>query len=292
MNTTASPNATILIDAHVHVYPAFDARRLLERAAARFAEHSADHKVLALVDLPGINGFQRLRDAADGPWTVRETQEPAAMQLQKGALTLTVIDGRQWRTPNGLEVLGLGLHGPQVDLEQALRDDMDLQGLLAEVERLGGIGVLPYGVGKWSGTRGAIIDEAIRAGAATLVLGDNGNRLNRHEPEILADARRNNIPILPGTDPLPLPGHVGRVGQMVGRFSAPWQADRPVESLRWAMEQRISVEPLGCGSSWPRFVCDQVAMQLRGKWLKLRGVQKPVTSATESTMTQAVEVNA
>ena len=75
--------------------------------------------------------------------------------------------------------------------------------------------VLPWGVGKWLGRRGDLVAGALgrRGDAPPVLAGDNGGRpWFWPRPTVFARMESQELPVLAGTDPLPLENQAARVG--------------------------------------------------------------------------------
>jgi hypothetical protein len=72
------------------------------------------------------------------------------------------------------------------------------------------------------------------------------------------------IPVLPGSDPLPLPHHAGRIGSAGFVLTGPLDPDRPAATIRWTLSTLTgSPAPFGSRAPLLDFVRDQSAMQRR-----------------------------
>ena len=130
----------------------------------------------------------------------------------------------------------------------------------------GGLAVLPWGFGKWWGRRGRVLDRFLEtADPGRVFLGDNGGRFaGAGEPRQFALARRRSIPILPGSDPLPLAGDAHRVGSYGFVLDGPLDSTRPAAALK-ARLLALRDQPRGYGRLQPlwHFLANQLGMQWR-----------------------------
>jgi hypothetical protein len=266
---SAARGALLLADTHVHVHRCFDdeavlaaAARNFAEAAARLAPNAALQGVLCLTEMAGVDRFAVLRAAAQraerrGPWTLRATAEPSSVAaLGDAGATLFVIAGRQIVTRERLEVLALGAAA-------ACADGQSLETTLAAVLDAGAAAVLPWGVGKWRGLRGALVDSLIARSGRPLHLGDNGNRLEWGAvPAQFVAARRAGLRILPGSDPLPLRGEERRIGGYGVCAAARLDPDRPAAGLLALFASRAELVTYGRRERLARFMRNQLAMQL------------------------------
>jgi hypothetical protein len=271
LSTAASARAdpAVLVDAHVHLYDGFAAGAFLDAAAANFAAAARALRLpadtpgmLLLAESQGVDAFSQLANGSRpaAPWRLEPTAEPVSL-LASGPAgpPLALVAGRQIVTAEGLEVLALGTRARFADGQPA-RD------ALAAVLATGALAVLPWAVGKWTGRRGALIQELLQdLLTARLYAGDNGGRLAWWpRPRLLAQAERCGRPVLPGSDPLPLPAEVSKPGRY--GFVAEVNLDRrgPFAPLKqWLDAQTTSPRPYGRLERPLVFVGHQIAMQVR-----------------------------
>ena len=221
--------ATILVDAHVHIYDCFDLDILLDTALHNFrkAAHDIGHEgkitgVLLLTETRNDNWFRHTRDmclknqqvlATETGWELQVTPESTVLQakqhrdMQGNEIEFYIIAGRQINTAEGLELLALAT-------DCTFEDGLPLSSALATVSESGAIPVFPWAVGKWLGKRGKILSALLsREPPADLCLGDNSGRpVFWRNPSHFKQARALNMQILPGTDPLPFANEAMRVG--------------------------------------------------------------------------------
>jgi len=237
--------AGIAIDAHVHLHDEAGALPLLRTAAANLARScpQATQAVVMLAERQGFHVFERLR-----PRLV-PTGEPEAMWLDEDR-GLLLLAGRQLVSAEGLEILGLATR-----LE--LPDGLPARDILAAYREADAILVLPWGVGKWLGRRGRLVDSLLER-HPDLLLGDNGGR-----PRLWRVPRFGGRPLLSGSDPLPIAGSeraVGRFGSIVEGRLPP---DMPAAALKALLrDSRTAIRPFGAPASLPRFLRDQSRLRL------------------------------
>jgi hypothetical protein len=157
------------------------------------------------------------------------------------------------RSREGLEVLALATR-------EEFPDGLPFSDALTRVRWSGAVTVLPWGFGKWWLYRGALVEGAIRRTAGPgLFLGDQAGRpQSAVRPRLFREAEARGIPVLPGTDPLPLPEHATRAGSygfVLERGSA--------EGLKEALGS-LSSQPrtFGRRASLAGFCRDQLALRL------------------------------
>jgi hypothetical protein len=260
----------ILIDAHVHLYECFDRTTFFDAALANFqtasqtlglpdntpgclmlTETAKDHAFDSLIAQQKLDG---------GRWRFRETGEGRALvAAMDGQDVLTVIAGRQIVTREGLEVLALCSN-------DSFADKLPLEQTIEKVIDADALPVLPYGVGKWSGTRGKVIDSMLNSPLANkMMLGDNAGRLAlTGEPKQFAQARKQGIWVLPGTDPLPFPRQARGVGRFGMVLKNGIDQTRPAASLKSILSNlNAQAQTYGRADGLISFLSLQFGMQLR-----------------------------
>lgn len=264
----------LLVDAHVHVHACFTWRAFLDAAAANFARArqrcgvTADSPgCLMLTETAGATSYRALLNdstlALSVGWRAEPCDDRRSIVLSRGAgETLVIIAGRQIVTVENLEVLALGSTDEFADgrpVGDALR---------AVVDR-GALAVIPWGFGKWTARRGRIVRGLLDSGQdAPFCLGDNGGRARLiPRPRLLVHAEHRGVPVLAGSDPLPLPREVNRAGGY-GFLLEDWQAtSRPAAAIK-ARIQALRCSPAVFGElSSLRAV---VRSQLHIRWQRQR----------------------
>jgi hypothetical protein len=262
----------VLVDAHVHVHECFDVARVFDAAAANFAAAGASlpsyDAVLCLVASRGERFLDDVRTGRTGRawrgthglWEAEHGCEPETLVVRCGSTGLTLIAGRQLVTRERLEVLAIGTNAPLLDGEP-------IETTLAAVRDAGAAAVLPWGVGKWLGARGAIIKRLLADPEWQHVfLGDNGNRLELGpDPAPFAAARRAGRAVLPGSDPLPLPGEEARVGAYGFAVDVALDPLRPAAALLALLESGAAFTVFGRREPLARFVGNQLALKLKSR---------------------------
>lgn len=262
----------ILVDGHMHVHESADVSVLLSAAAKNFASLAARlgcsqwQGLLLLCDMVGQDWFGALEKQGGtrryGEWQVSCNGPGATHALaSRGDTVLHIVAGRQLATSERLEVLAIGTRAQ-------LPDGAELEETIAAAQATGALVVLPWAVGKWLGNRGMLVRKAFLASReCPIFAGDNGGRPGFwREPEVFTITRSRGLPVLPGTDPLPLPGEHARVGS----FGFWLNADLP-RSLDGPALQRLFVEAGAAGTHpfgphempW-QFVRNQISLRRRG----------------------------
>ena len=262
-------STVVLVDAHVHIHDVFLGERFLDAAAANFRKASnelrADGEVVGCLMLAESAGVDRFAEMADGrlqtgSWQIVPTAEGESLAATKpGALPLFLIAGRQIATAVRLELLALGTRA-------IFPDRAPLRDTLAAVAESGAVAVAPWGFGKWTGARGRLIAELLSDGLEVrLYAGDNGGRPRRsRRPRLFAVAERHGKLVLPGTDPLPFPGEVTKVGRYGFVADVHLDRRRPLAALRrWLERQEQSPRSYGELEGVWTFAQRQIGIQYR-----------------------------
>lgn len=233
---TSAPS--ILVDSHVHYHDCFSWSGFLDAASANLAQARRALRIdanspgcLILVESAGVHAFDALLEgrAPVRPlgWEIDTTDEPCSLLLRCGGRAPIVVGaGRQIVTADRLEVLALGFRGNVPDGRPA-RD------VVQEVAACGALAVIPWGFGKWLGARGRIVRQLMEQDhGGLLCLGDNGGRPRAAaRPWLFRAAERRRVPILAGSDPLPMPWQVRRVGSYGFVLDGWGQTSRPLQAI-------------------------------------------------------------
>jgi len=263
----------IIVDAHVHIQKCFDRVSIFDAAYENFCEYArksgnTEHffGVLMLSEIAGTDEFKKLAAIVDsteqnigGSWRLKRCEEDCSITLSRnGVDRMLIISGRQIITAEKLEVLALGTR-------QVFKDGTPVSDLLKIVQEAGAIPVLPWGVGKWLGTRGKIISQLLASNAKHgLCLGDNGGRpVFWRNLSHFKQARTAGVPILPGSDPLPLSTEVSRIGSFGFTLSASISITHPARDIRRSLQApNVEIKPYGQLQGPLRFLRNQVSIRL------------------------------
>ncbi len=273
---------SIFLDAHVHIHQGFPLGELLDAALRNFRQAAAvagdrqsrDH-ILLLTESVGVSVFSELQAIAEsgegspsahpssraGEWQFyRAGESNCQLARRPDGESVYIFAGQQLISSEQLEVLCLC-----ATLECADRT-FSLEEITTKVWAAGGVAVVPWGVGKWMGRRGSILDTFIRDDHRyPVILGDNGNRpLFWPYPRHLAEAERNGWPVISGSDPLPLADHYRRIGSYGGWVAGRrLDASRPVTDLKSILTDGSSLRPYGKKRGVFRFFQDQLLVNMR-----------------------------
>jgi hypothetical protein len=270
--------ATAVVDAHVHIHACYELEELLDNAHMNLsraprtgaARNTPGDQALFLLmtECARDDYFGALYEASRtapsagpglGRWSMLPTEERISLRAASDARHLFIIAGRQVACREGLEVLVLGTR-------RRFRDGLPIREVLAETAALGVPRVIPWGPGKWLFRRGRLLNELVRDfRSPTLFLGDEGGRpAFWGYPAHFGEAARLGVRDLPGTDPLPFPHDVDKVGRMGFRLELDLDPARPAASLMSVLtSQGARLERFAALESPLRFVRNQIGMQLR-----------------------------
>lgn len=259
---------TLIADGHVHFYPAYDlgaALGHLIRNLDRIAGAPPGTPVfrLALLAEAGVyRFFDQIRDGnlnvAPAGLTVRPMAESQTLEISvrdQGAVCL--IAGRQVATRERLEVIGIGL-------DRLVPDGRPAAETIERIREAGGLPLLPWAVGKWLFGRGRLVHQLIdRYARDGLSVGDSALRPTLWPtPRWLHYAQAQALAIIPGTDPLPLPGDEGRMGTYGFTCEGPFDTEKPLAALRTLIATRpASIRPAGRRCGLPAALRLQLALR-------------------------------
>ncbi len=226
-------------DAHFHIYPCFDPPaaisiliRNLERAAGAAnagAPGREIFKIAFLAESKQNNYFQKILkneisfkaldlEAAAGPG------EHCVSLRKQGKHKLCLVAGRQIVTGEKLEILALGM-------EEIVPDGLPADKVIEKIIAADGLPVLAFSPGKWLFKRGQLAMALVeKYGGGKLLVGDSALRpLGWGAPAIM---RRAKGAILPGSDPLPLPGEEKYAGCYGFIYRGSFDPARPLAAIK------------------------------------------------------------
>ncbi|NNF13884.1 MAG: hypothetical protein HKN72_11705 [Gemmatimonadetes bacterium] len=269
MTTRQDNPGALLVDGHVHFHPCFEVGDFLQAAASNFAAARAEKGLaeavgcLMLTENSWRHDFRAFSEGyiarAAPEWTVNPTQEDCSLLARRDdGEQLVFVAGRQLVTFERLEVLALGTMSEYPDGLPA----KEAAAVVASSEALA---VMPWGFGKWTGRRGRIVQDMLTSpGAERLFVGDNGGRPGVGlRPPLFSLAERRNIPILRGSDPLPLPAEVAKPGRFGFVLENSADLESPAAAIKRALRTRIQPEGYGRLEHLTTFARRQIGLRLR-----------------------------
>lgn len=261
-------------DGHVHVYPFMSIQNVLDSARRNFSKFCELEKqsdavgLLFVADPEGLNGYDRFvsigenggPEAADD-WTRLNNDSRSVTLRHSSGAVITAVKGQQLITSEGLEVLGMGY-------DATLKSGLTLSSTIAKIRHAGGWSLLAWGVGKWLGRRGRLVNDLIIAerGSTDIMLADNGGRpwfwVRVPQFEI---AKAEGMRILAGTDPLPLRGEEYRIGSYGFSHRIECGTDESlVDAYSRALQKpENEFQLIGPRMGISRFIANQVSLRLR-----------------------------
>lgn len=259
----------VLVDGHVHIYDCHATERVFDGAWQHFQTAAASVKgtshfqgALLFTESAGDEVFAALaqtRGHAVGRWHVSTTEEANSLRLKRDdGVQLFVLAGRQLVSEERLEVSAYFV-------SETIADGAPLTTLLAQIDRLGGVAALPWGVGKWFGQRGKKVEDMLGSTGVPVMVSDNGGRpWFWPTPRLLRAARQQGVPVLAGSDPLPKASEQHQAGSMGFVLQGALHAEFPAQDLKQRL-LHLKETPLLYGRRerlWG-FVCNQCYMHFR-----------------------------
>lgn len=268
----ASPETfDMVLDTHVHFYQEANTALLLEQAEKNLQARAANPDEA----ICGLIWTRQLREpsleeqlAGDELWQVdspASAQAPGVWLRHSSGSRLFVFKGVQFVSEEGLEVLVAGV-SESLDRLMTQWQGKSCENLIRHFGEKHLV-ILPWGVGKWLGARGQrVLDLASGPLNQQFFLGDNSGRPALWNPiKAFEQAQAQDRPVLPGSDPLPLPNQERWAGcsgiALEGVDDSLFQDS---QALKHAIE-KLSADTLVCfdrRESLIRFIVNQVKMRL------------------------------
>ena len=220
----------VVADTHVHLHPCYDLGAALASLCANLVRHGEVVRAGFLAERSGYRIFAALRDGSllpGGGIAMQRLPETGALLLESEGRQVYLFGGRQIVTVERIEVLALG-----ADIDYA--DGLPAESVIAAILAAGGVPVIGWSPGKWSGSRGRLVGELLqRSRPGELLLGDTALRPRRSpEPRLMREARRRGLAVIAGTDPLPFPGEERLLGTYATVFEGAFDPLKPLQSAR------------------------------------------------------------
>lgn len=269
---------SILIDGHIHIHSTVDPDRLFDAAWKNFNSvqkelfSDADHCsfVLLLAEGKTSNAFSELYRKSDtapeeqqGEWKLLSTAEENSILAVQQTKQIIIIAGRQLITLENLELLSLFSTQTYPDKKYSLNE------LATLVTDEGGVPLLAWGVGKWLGKRGKIIQNFLQhPPVPRFFVGDNGNRpVFWPYPKLLAQSEHQGILSLAGSDPLPISNHDQRAGSYGSALDrGTLESEKPAAELRQLLCSAKALIPFGKRAGCLQFFKDQIQVNLQKRF--------------------------
>jgi len=277
MNANSVEKSLILADAHVHLYPDFDlaeffntAHQHFKKVVERQSPRGSWAAFLFLAETKEENAFSQFSRMSEGnapeasirtgEWHFHKTKERDSLY---GCLNPTeglyLIAGRQIKTADNLEVLALGT-------QESFREGLSLKELVPLIHDAGAMPVIPWGVGKWLGSRGRKIKNLLQHQEdSRYFLGDSKHRpVFYPKSALFKQAARKGVKTLPGSDPLPFPRQSKVPGSYGFWLRGDFDPDYPLRSIKTLLlDPRICPVPYGRRESPGPFLWNQFRLRFR-----------------------------
>lgn len=238
----------IMIDAHVHLNPCGPTAQALIDAHRRMTASAGKHplSVFMLAEQAGLTAFSGLRTHGIA------TEESESLWLSDKAGDILVLAGRQVVSAERVEILALATAA-------CFPDGQPAEQLVDAMIDAGALVILPWGVGKWIGQRGRVIDHLLqRDERRQILLGDISAR-----PRFWRERRLRARPVLRGSDPLPIKGDSRRIGTFGTALDGMLSHHRPAADLRALMRSDMAnARSFGKPVSAYHLLRDQIRLRL------------------------------
>jgi len=233
-----SKNINVAGDGHFHLYPCHAAANaisnlihnldLMARSTSEFKPGQDVCKIAFLAESKQHDYFHKLlKNEIDfrtvGLEVSAASEEHCISFNKQGKQELCLVAGRQVVTREKLEILGLGM-------EELVPDGLPAEEVIEKVIAAGGLPALAFSPGKWLFKRGKIAFALAERYQKNILIGDSALRpVGWPEPEIM---RRAKGKILPGSDPLPLPGDEKYAGCYGFIYQGSFDPAKPLNSMK------------------------------------------------------------
>lgn len=264
----------IFIDGHVHIWKKYDLFTFFETAFLNFSsaiskfEYSSTPLCLLLfTETPDGYSYSTIVEMADrnsdlinshDTISFRHTFNGDAIEIvhTKFPIKVILVPGYQLVSNENIEALGLFM-------KEKVEPNLSLKETIASIKSNNGLTVLPWGVGKWLGRRGKLIEKLIQQGESVF-LGDNGNRPKIWPQKGITElAAKYDLGVISGSDPLNLQGGHYTVGSF-GSILPTWKKeDMSLEQIKTELADRKNeLIPYGTSQNELAFIRSQIALRI------------------------------
>ncbi len=235
----------LMIDSHVHIYDCYDLESFFQNAITNLdyfnnnknnTDGSVSNipyaRVLLLTEGKSNDFFSQWR--AEGTFPnqsgfrfVGTKEETSLVLTQNGVPQCYILRGRQIVTQESLEVLS-------VCSSQNILDGLPTATVINRLIEKEEPAVLAWGFGKWLFKRARVVQRLIETYRTPyLFLGDNSGRPTFWSfPRLFKQAQTLHIPLLSGSDPLPFPAEITKVGTFGFTIEGDFDEYLPAASIR------------------------------------------------------------
>jgi len=175
----------IVVDAHVHLRNNYKIHRFIESLIKNFEDGfkyfenlKSGVGVLFVVDGSNEDGFEKLsryfqsRSKKNEQYRLQrqETTDQSIVLLVDEQFTIIIIAGSQIVAKEKIEILSVGTPLPSLA-------GKEIKSTITKITEKGALPILPWGVGKWVGKRGRILEDLIKQpNLPRFFISDSGNR--------------------------------------------------------------------------------------------------------------------
>ncbi len=249
----------IIIDTHVHAHKVHEIANLLDSAYSNFlsqASKVSNNDFIGVLFVYALKENDNVKsifsgEGASGSWIFKQIDDITieASIVQKKLLIKT---GYQVISREGIEILILADSAKELygkDMEVIIESALNQKSLV----------ILPWGVGKWLGNRGKIINQVVQKFGTRIFLGDNSARpwFWQVVPQFKL-AKSLNVKILNGSDPLP----VINEERIVGASGVLCQQDNKEDLNLFELLSNQTSRNYGKMESAYRFFINQIKLRL------------------------------
>jgi hypothetical protein len=228
----------LAIEAHLHLYPSYNLTQFfinLCKNLNNLVPYSAKSvpepvvQIALLAEPDGLNFFKNLRNNpprvnAFGMNIEPHSEKDVLMVKHSIYGVFFIIAGRQIVTKEKLELIAIGTN-------IMIPDDEPILETVQHIQKLNAIPALPWGFGKWMGRRGVILKKMLELVQKPICLIDSAMRPEWfNKSSLFKKASLLKIPVLAGSDPLPLTGQEFLAGTYVSNAVAQFDVSKPLES--------------------------------------------------------------
>ena len=225
---------TIVLDAHVHLYPCYHLDKALEALFMNLAQLGSNvAKVAFLAERFDCNYFEDLKNSRcpDLPDSIRvlPNTEKNLLRLyyENQDDELLLFAGRQIVTRERIEVLAVNWNHP-------VPNDLSARDVIHQVGAEGGIPIVSWSPGKWMFERGKVVSQLLTEFPPdSFALGDTTLRpIGWNTPKLMKKGIASGFTLTAGSDPLPFEGEEKRLGSYGSLTRSAFDMNAPLDSIR------------------------------------------------------------